>query len=104
MSLGKWLCGFLQHLVTDVVLKRPITINMQRKSDGSIDLKTQITPSGASPTTHVYYGSGYPSPYGMPPYGLPMPPGSPYPPAPAPDQSQPATPMTYSNFPEDFQA
>lgn len=116
MSAGSWILGLLQSVVTDALFKRPINITIQRKSDGSFDLKTQITPSGASPTTHVYYGNpGYPQPgpafpgypgMAQPQFMAPVPapaPGTTPPPV-STDSPDTAPPARSLHIPEDFQA
>jgi hypothetical protein len=114
MSAGSWILGLLQSVVTDALFKRPINVTLQRKPDGTFDLKTQITPSGASPTTHVYYGNaGYPQQPGFPGYpGVAQPqqfiapaqaPAAAPPPVSA-DSPDTAPPVRSLHIPEDFQA
>ena len=113
MSAGSWILGLLQSVVTDALFKRPVNVTLQRKSDGSFDLKTQITPSGASPTTHVYYGTpGYPqqpTPFpGYPGVAQPQqfiaPAPAPAPPPVSEDSPDTAPPVRSFHLPEDFQA
>jgi hypothetical protein len=110
MSLGSWFSGLIQAVITDFLFKRPVQITLQRTPDGKLNVQTQMTPSGAAPTTHVYYGqpaAQYYHPPGMLGAGQPFAPqGNPMMPQVMGTQPPPVAPNDplAATLPEDFQA